>query len=177
MMPLALIITTQRRIEETFVDLQREVANYQRLQNDIRTNIERLRNFNAHRVPGAFTRDTFNFIFTIRDANVDMEAICQRTLREIDAYTAEIAGYLTVLIDECMENYQSSLKFWIRRQLDKLNDLREIKVRGTSQWLAFPTAVVSLIPYAIKTRICEKDNAERLVSIRNKIRLLAEPSY
>lgn len=177
MMPLALILTTQRRIEEAFVDLQREVDNYQRLQNNIHTNIERLRNFNAFPLGGAISRDTLNFIFTLKDANLDMEAVCQRTLREIDSYTAEIAGYLTVLIDECLENYQSSLKFWIRRQLDKLNDLREIKVQGTSQWLAFPTAVATLIPYAIKTRICGKDNAERLVSIRNKIRLLAEPSY
>ena len=113
----------------------------------------------------------------LNDTNNEMRRINHRAIREIDSMTAEIAAYISLLIDECMENYSTQLKMWIKTCLLRLDDMRVIKIQGVNNYLIFPMAVGILTPYAIKTRLCDEETSRRLATIRNLIRKLSEPSY
>lgn len=177
MMPSSLIRITQQLVERTFGELQKEISNYARLQNDIHTNLDRLQNLTRAFLMDRYPLQSLDLIFTLKNANDHMVSVSQRSLREIDTLTATISSYLSLLLDECIENYTSDLKIWLRIRLDRLIDLREFKIKGVSNYITFPIAVSILSPYIIKTRLCDKDTSERLVSIRNLIRSLSEPCY
>ena len=177
MIPQPLITITQNRIEKALSDLRKEIIHYETVENNIQTNVDRLLRLKNQGRMHMFSHEGFELTAVLNDANNDMRNINQRALREIDSMTAVIAGYLSLLIDECIENYSAKLKIWIKIRLSQLNDLREIKVSGSSRYLIFPTANGILTPYVIKTRLCDEETSQRFVSIRNRIRELSEPSY
>lgn len=173
----ALIQITQRRIEDSLNILGKEISNYERLVNNIQLNIDRLNSLSRNPRFDKYSASGQETIDILMKANEDMREISRLSLREIDNITSVISGYLGVLIEECIINYSSKLKIWIRIRLRQLVDLREIKIQDANNYIPFPTAVATLIPYTIKTRACDKGTSERLVSIRNLIKSLAELSY
>lgn len=177
MIPQSLIHITQNRIEKTFSDLQKEIDNYESVENKIQTNIDRLHNLKRHSRMDVYSPQGIELTGMLNDANNDMMRVNQRAIREIDSMTAEIAAYTSLLIDECMENYTTQLKMWIKTRLSRLDDMREIKIQGVNNYLIFPAAVGILTPYAIKTRLCDEETSRRFATIRNLIRKLSEPSY
>lgn len=176
MIPKALIRVTQNSIDRYFTDLKKEITNYERLQNNIQTNLDRLQNIQISNRMDMYSLQGLELVFTLKDANEKMLSVSQRALREIDSMTGVIAGYLTLLIEECIENYDISLKVWIKIKLNQLVELSEIKVQGVSNYLTFPAATATLIPLVIKTRICDSEISGKFVTIRNLIRELADPS-
>ena len=177
MIPKARIRVTQNSIDRYFTDLKKEIANYERIQNNIQTNLNRLQNIQVSNRMDWNSFQGLELVMTLKDANDKMRDVSQHALREIDSMTGMIAGYLTLLIDECIENYDVKLKVWIKIKLNQIVELREIKVQGVSNYLTFPAAVTALIPYVIKTRICDPEISGKFVTIRNLIRELADPSY
>lgn len=113
---------------------------------------------------------------TLKDANESMRIMNQRSLREMDNISANLAGHLSVLIDECVENYDISLKVWIKSRIQQLADMRELTVNGVKMYISFPVAVAQLSPYLLKTRMHDETLATRLLPIRKAIRTLAEMS-
>lgn len=169
-----LIALAQKRIDNSLMVLQKEISNYSRLENNIYTNIERIRSLSTIR--SSHYKDQED-IEILKNANENMRIINQRSLRDIDSIVAFIAGHLSVLLDYCMENYEMSLKIWIRRRLVQLDDMREINVGEIKTYISFPTAVAILSPYLIKTRMGDSETSGRLVTIRQTIHHICELSY
>lgn len=177
MIAKSLIRVTQKNIDKTFSDLKKEMLNYERLQNNIQVNLDRIQNIQNNNLINRFSHQEFELTATLKDANERMNYISQRSLRDIDGMTGVIAGYLSLLIEECIENYDIKLKVWVKIKLNELVEMREIKITGVSNYIMFPTATATLIPYVIKTRMCDEETSGKLVTIRNLIRELSEPSY
>lgn len=91
-------------------------------------------------------------------------------LRDIDATTASIAGFIALLIDDCFATRDVNLKFWIKNRIAELNDARQIESDGKIIAIPLPTANAILLPYLEKTRYGE--NAPWFASVRNAIREL-----
>lgn len=177
MLTPSLIRISQNRIERTLTDLCKEISNYERLQNNIRTNLDRLNNIKSTPNIDITSAQTMEVISTLKDANTLMSETSHRVLREIDSMVSVIAGYMSVLIEECIENYSAKLKVWIRIRLNQLDELRIIKIHDATSSIAFPSAVAMLTPYIIKTRMHDQELSNKFISIRNLIRSLSEPSY
>ncbi len=173
----ALIRVTQNSIDRYFSDLKKEIANYERLQNNIQTNLDRIQNIQQSNRIDMFSPQGLELTMTLKDANYRMWTMGQRALREIDSMAGVIAGYLSLLIDECLERYDVKLKVWIKIKLNHLVELSVIRVHGASTSITFPAATSTLIKYVIKTRNCNEEISGKFVTIRNLIRELADPSY
>ena len=158
---------TQNTIDRFLSNLEKEISNYE-LQLNLQAQNERLRRRSRR------YSDDPELAGCLNDDYSRMRVIELQSLREIDTLTGVIAGYLSVLIDECMENYTPQLKVWIRIKLSRLDDLRKIKVLGEDRFLSFPVAVATLTPYLIKTRV-NPDQLGNFASIRNRIRSLSRP--
>lgn len=170
-----LIRLTTRHIDNSFRELQKLLSTYERNENTIETNLERLQRIMDNPVINPLDRSGFDLIFTLTDANNRIRRINDVILRDIDNIISLIAGYLTVLIDECISNYTVGLKVQTRSRLQRLADMRELNIGLGKKYITFPTAVAILSPYLIKTRF--NDNATNLVSIRHVIGSISEPSY
>lgn len=177
MIPPTLITIIKNNIDNTLKDLKKELENHEKVENNIQLNMERLRNLKNNKRLDSSSSQSIDLSRMLNDTNNDMRRINQRTLREIDSKTAIIASYLALLMDECIENYNSALKFWIRNRLTQLDEVRELKINGASEYLIFPAAIGILTPYIIKTRLCDDSTSRKLVTIRNLIRKFSEPSY
>lgn len=162
---------TQNTIDRFLSNLEKEISNYE-LQLNLQAQNERLRR--RSRRSDMFNPEVTDLTDRLNDDYSRMRVIELQSLREIDTLTGVIAGYLSVLIDECMENYTPQLKVWIRIKLSRLDDLRKIKVLGEDRFLSFPVAVATLTPYLIKTRV-NPDELGKFASIRNRIRSLSRP--
>ncbi len=177
MISQSLITIIKGSIDKTFKDLKKELENYGKVENNIQLNMERLRNLKQNKRLDTSSRQGIELSGMLNDANNDMRRINQRSLREIDSMAAIIASYLALLMDECIENYSSALKFWIRNRLTQLDEARELSIKGANEYLIFPAAVGILTPYIIKTRLCDDSTSRKLVTVRNLIRKFSEPSY
>lgn len=92
-------------------------------------------------------------------------------LRDVDMLAAKTAGYLSVLIEECMKGDGISLRFFIKTAIEDIYDAYQIKVKE-NLYLSLPMssgAVGILTPYLIKTRT-EAEHPALLAGIRNAIR-------
>jgi len=170
-----LITLTTRHIDNAFRELQRILLTYEKNENTIETNLDRLQRVMHNTMINILDRSGFELIFTLADSNNRIKRINDFNLREIDNLTSIIAGYLTVLIDECIENYSSRTKVQTRIRLQRLADMRELTISEEKKYLSFPIAVAILSPYLMKTRI--SSNSANLVSIRQAIASLSEPGF
>lgn len=175
MLSESLILNIRRQIDNTFVKLQRILSTYSDNESTIEANLERLQNIRRNTMINPLERSGLELILMLSDTNARIKRINDNRLREIDNYASIIAGYLSVLLDECIHNYSPRLKVIIRLRLQRLSDLREIKVGEGRQYLVFPSAVALLTPYVIKTRLSAHE--ENLRSVRSIIRTLSEPSF
>ncbi len=177
MLSKSLLTNIKNKIEMTFKSLQKELENYEKVENNIQVNMERLRNLKQNSRIDLSSPQSIELTGILYDANCDMTRINRRAIREIDSMAAIIAGYLTLLLDECINNYDTSLKFLIRRYISQLDEARELKIKAAREYLIFPEAIGILTPYLIKTRLCDDETSRKLVSIRKLIRKFSEPSY
>lgn len=177
MLSQPLIFIVKKRLDQSFIDLQKELCEYERVENIIQDNNYRIRRFYNNSVIFSEDKSAQMAVVTLKDANENMRIINIRRLREIDNICAFIAGHLSIFIDECIENYSGPLKIWVKGRLQQFADMREITVDGVKTYICFPSAVAKLSPYLVKTRMCDEETASCLVSVRQAIRLLCEPSY
>lgn len=166
---------TKQRIDRMFNYLQKEVLDYEKAVNQLSQNRDKLRTIVFNSNVNVLEPIGFELISTLLDASSKIKSINERRLREIDNITAIIAGYLTILLDHCLEKYNTQLKLWLKLRIERLADMREIEVDSYKEFIPFPIAVAILTPYLIKTK--ESDSSHNMVSIRNAINSLSELSY
>lgn len=170
-----LIEITKQRIDRMLNSLQKEVSDYERAVNQLSENRSKLRTVVFNSNVNVLEPIGFELICTVMDASSKIKSVNERRLREIDNITSIIAGYLTIILDQCIENYNTQLKLWLKSRIERLADMREIVVDSYKEFIPFPIAVAILTPYLIKTR--ESDSSHNMVSIRNAINSLSELSY
>lgn len=165
---------TKRYIDNALDELQQGIMIYERNENTIEMNNVRLHGISKNPQIDPLERSGYELIHTLTDANYRIARINDQKLREIDNTASLIAGYLSILIEECIERYSPRLKVIIRVRLHRLAEMREISVWENKRYICFPTAVAVLSPYLIKTRM--SISSDNLVTIRQAIRALYEPS-
>ncbi|MCM1138661.1 MAG: hypothetical protein NC453_08835 [Muribaculum sp.] len=176
MLSNALIFNSKKFIDRLLVVLQKEISQYERRENTIAVNLGRIREIYQNPFINPTERMNSELLTTLKDANESLRIMNQRSLREMDNISANLTGHLSVLIDECIENYDISLKVWIKSRIQQLADMRELTVNGSKMYISFPVAVAQLSPYLLKTRMPGEPLASKLLPIRKAIRTLAEMS-
>lgn len=125
-----------------------------------------------------------NFVTPVNPRTVDvikyvdrcnrMQSHRDMTLRKMDVIAAKVAGYITVLIEECVSNHRLDLRYFIRSAIESIGAAYCIQLPGNrdQELPVSPAAIGILTPYLIKSRV-DEEQPLLFAGIRNAIRSLA----
>ena len=168
--PKSQILLIQRHTDKHLLILTQMIESYLSLEEVLQKNIDL---FSEHSNRSTLYSPTIQDILHLEHladiCQVNMNARFYRS-REIDNTAGIVAGNISMLFDQCIEEYNISLKQWILRKIKDLTELKKKVILHNHSDFFFPSATSILSSYIFKTRLAE--DPEKFTVIRNAIRQL-----